>query len=809
MILKFFFVFLVCCLQCVAALAAPQPRIWFGAGDSGTVWLDSKYPARVSLALEVGESAGTPADWWVFAETPYGIFHYQPFYGWHAGMARSYQGALFELNAFDVLNMRLPIGTYLLHFAVDAVPDGILNADHQRASLRIHVPGSRGGELNQAGMIIGRVVALDGTPISGARVQGQSGSALTDSAGWFGVPAGTRPEWLHASHTDFLPRTRAAQQGDPVLFRLSPDDGATLSFHFAGDTMVGRRFYDPNSDGDPSDGLVPPAGNVVQHIALLESVRPLLENASLSVVNFETPLTEAAYFDLTQTPPPGYHDTKDYVFATHPNAAYALKHAGVDVVDLGNNHLYDYLEQGISDTHLALQQAGLAHYGAGHTEDEAWQPKVMHAAGQRVAFLGCTTITGSVHPLSYVADDAQNKGGAARCTSERISRQVSAAAAVNDVVVFMIHGGMEYGRAMSDTVSGYSALAREAGARLVINHHPHVVGGFDWDGSAFTAATLGNFLFDQTVWTTLESYLLGVHVRHGEVIRAYAEPLQVEAYLPKGVTGSVAEYTARGAAGRMAGPFVVESGAMETDFSGVRQRLEQSVPVSAGVVYQVPENQWVSAYAGDGELRLGRDLLMRSGSFEDEDVDADSLEASLWRLEGVDKVVDSLHAYSGHGGTGLFRDEKNISDVLLTTLYRIFLDAGTELSLVGRVRTTTGGLLTAQLSWYPNTRGGSSLRTIVPMALSASADWQTFRVDGVMPEGIVAVQPFFKLSPPESGAVSVELDDIRLIHWAEPDTPFRQEFDHIVASADASITLSQDILPGAEDWRARGTLERF
>ena len=794
------------------AIAVPHPRIWFGEEDSGSgsIWWNTQHPAGIFLALEADDSVGKIADWWVFAETPYGVFHYVPFDGWQYGMARSYQGPITELGAFKLFDMTLPVGTYLFHFAVDTVPDGILNDVRQHVSLRIHVPGTRGGEPGQAGMFIGRVVALDGSPVIGALVQGETATATTDSAGWFGITAGLHPEWLKVSHSDYLPRTRAALQGDPVLFRLSPDDGKTVSFHFVGDTMVGRRFYDPNSDGDTSDGLVLPANSVAQHSALLEAVQPLLENANLSVVNFETPVTEAAYFDLTQPPPAGYHETKEYVFATHPNAALALKQAGVDVVDMGNNHLYDYLEQGISETHLALQQAGLLHFGSGHTENDAWRAVVITVNGQRIAFIGCTTINGFEHPLSYVADDVQVKGGAAYCTSARISTEVRAAVAENDIVVFMIHGGFEYGRSMSNRISNYSALARDAGAQLVINHHPHVVGGLEWDGKSFTAATLGNFLFDQTVWTTLESYLLAVHVRDGEVIRAYAEPLQVEDYLPKGLVGGVAEYTARGAAGRTAGPFVVESGSMETDFTGLRRRFEQNVPVVTGGIYQVPENKWVSAYEGTGAIRLGRDLLMRSGSFEDEDVDSDILETSLWRLGGVDKFVAPQHAYSGHGGVSLLRDENNISDVLLTTLYRIFLDAGTEISLAGRVRSPSGAKVTAQLSWYPESRGASSMRTTVTVDIPAGKEWQNFHINDIVPEGIIAVAPFFKLSPPDSGNTFIELDDIRLIAWADTDTPFSLEFDHITVTGDGNVTLSQEILPGAEDWLSPiGLLEPF
>jgi poly-gamma-glutamate synthesis protein (capsule biosynthesis protein) len=120
----------------------------------------------------------------------------------------------------------------------------------------------------------------------------------------------------------------------------------------------------------------------------------------------------------------------------------------------------------------------------------------------------------------------------------------------------------------SPLVLKFTDIAREHGADLVINHMPHVVGGFDWDGSSFVAWTLGNFIFDQTVWPTFQSYVLAVHMRGDEVVRAYAEPIMLEGYISKGLTGGLAEYVVREGAGREVGPFIMEAGAVEVDIGG-------------------------------------------------------------------------------------------------------------------------------------------------------------------------------------------------------------------------------------------------
>lgn len=70
----------------------------------------------------------------------------------------------------------------------------------------------------------------------------------------------------------------------------------------------------------------------------------------------------------------------------------------------------------------------------------------------------------------------------------------------------MIHGGYEHGRDLSVQVRRLSDIAVESGATLIVNHHPHVVGGLRFESGALTAWTLGNLLLDQTVWPTFESY---------------------------------------------------------------------------------------------------------------------------------------------------------------------------------------------------------------------------------------------------------------------------------------------------------------
>jgi poly-gamma-glutamate synthesis protein (capsule biosynthesis protein) len=346
--------------------------------------------------------------------------------------------------------------------------------------------------------------------------------------------------WVHF-------HTRAAAPDTPVLFRLTPDDGQTIVIQFGGDTMFGRRFFDRNEDGDVTDGLLPPDPNVEAHLELLAPIKPLLGKSDLTVLNFESPLTDQPYFSVRDPRPTVYHDTKDYVYSSDTSAVVALKEIGVDILSIGNNHLYDLLESGLQSTISALDNAKMNHFGGGPNEASAWSPAILTVKGQKIAFIGCTTISHPIPPVTaddvtYVALDTLKKGGAAFCQESKLRSAIIQAQNDANFIVVMIHGGFEYVRTPSNNIARLTTAARDAGAALVINHHPHVVGGFAWEKQSLVAWSMGNFIFDQTLWPTFESYLLTVYLRDGKVIRALVDPLMIEDYMPHGITGELADY---------------------------------------------------------------------------------------------------------------------------------------------------------------------------------------------------------------------------------------------------------------------------
>ncbi|WP_240157747.1 CapA family protein [Pseudonocardia broussonetiae] len=680
------------------------------------------------------------------------------------------------------------------------------------------------------GMVSGQVIGLDGELVRDAEVAAGESRARTDESGRFEIPVDDRGSWVTVEHPAYLSRTRAGIPGDPLLIRLTPDDGATVALHFGGDVMTGRRFFDRDEDGDRDDALIDDFADVDAHRELLEPISPLLANADLTTVNVESPISEEPYLDPTRPRGDGVHPTKDFVFASGTALPDALAAAGVDVVGLANNHQYDLLEDGVRATIDGFVDAGFApgstQFGLGATVDAAYIPAIALAGGLRIAFLGCTSIIGSEHAIGYVADPDQ--GGAAPCEEARVRDSVAAAAAASDMVVFSVHGGFEYGRDPSGQVELITSVARQAGAQLVINHHPHVVGGLDWDGRSLAAWSLGNLVFDQTVWPTFQSYVLAVHVRRGEIVRAYLEPVMIDDYVAHGIGTGSADYIARTAAGLSRGPFVVEDGAGELNLGDhmASQPVTTSLIGSAtGRITEIGDG-WLLDQADPALSEFGTDLLW-IGDFDDDVLGADR--GTLW-TEGDDITVTRDEAAPERGNYyQLRRDAADADPLFGTTIHRLLLTnpgsvglrrtrnqlsdddpgatapppagaalAEAQVSLTAILRVDPGAQVEVRLAWYSDTRGPSGSQTTQVITSSDTA-WQQLRLDAAVPPDAVAVAILVRLSPPTplSGQpappsqVTVGVDRVRLIEWSPRGTPPTRGTTHVRSFADGVASLSR------------------
>ncbi|WP_053206502.1 CapA family protein [Jiangella muralis] len=246
----------------------------------------------------------------------------------------------------------------------------------------------------------------------------------------------------------------------------------------------------------------------------------LLRAAETAFANVESPLTTR-----------GVPAEKAFVHRSDPARAADLAALGIDVATLANNHVLDFGAEGLDDTVAALDRAGIVTVGAGSDDTAARAPAVRTTTSGRVALIGlCAALPPGFaaapgHPgaaplrvRQQVSIDpvlaAEQPGMAPFVHTSVVAADLDAACAVveaaralADLVVVAVHWGVPHGFA----APSYGLLAQyqrpaghaliEAGAHLVVGHHPHELHPVERHRGGLIAYSVGNFLFH--AWSDL------------------------------------------------------------------------------------------------------------------------------------------------------------------------------------------------------------------------------------------------------------------------------------------------------------------
>ncbi len=220
-----------------------------------------------------------------------------------------------------------------------------------------------------------------------------------------------------------------------------------------------------------------------------EELRALRDRVDLFWINLEGTLTAST--EKTE---------KNFNFRADPADVAILRAGRVDVAHLANNHLYDYGPRGTLDTRAAVEGAGIAVYGAGANLAEARKPAIVERSGIKIGFLGYLFMgDNTIEPEALYA--GPTKPGVAGTHRDLptlkawIQEDIRALRPRVDFVFAAFHWGRE-GRTLTEPYQRELArVAVEAGADLVVGHHPHVIQGFERIGEIPVAYSLGNLMF--------------------------------------------------------------------------------------------------------------------------------------------------------------------------------------------------------------------------------------------------------------------------------------------------------------------------
>jgi hypothetical protein len=290
-------------------------------------------------------------------------------------------------------------------------------------------------------------------------------SASSRSADGFTAGRAVIPLAPHEAPYRVLARVRVAAVGDVLVTRVVRDSAAVAD-HRDGERSLNFGGYGP----------------------LFAGVAPDLRDADIAFANLETPVV----------PRPQSDPSRPRLFHAPPALLGALRAAGITVVSLANNHIYDQGQAGLEATLDEVTAAELLAVGAGKTPYEAERPLVIVFQSVRIAFLGYAEFFNNPLPASA----QPNSPSANRIDPDRMVEAVQRARREADFVTVSVHWGVEYAPAPRRWQIDLAYRLLDAGADVILGHHPHVLQPIEVyrtrDGrTGLVMYSLGNFISNQ------------------------------------------------------------------------------------------------------------------------------------------------------------------------------------------------------------------------------------------------------------------------------------------------------------------------
>lgn len=218
--------------------------------------------------------------------------------------------------------------------------------------------------------------------------------------------------------------------------------------------------------------------------ALWPDLIPVFQGADLAFGNLESPIAPTS----GRAPVP-------FQFNAPESLPGALRASGFSVLSTANNHAFDQGGQGVRETLQRLAAEGLVAIGSGADRPRAEVVQILERRGLRVAWLGFTDLFNQ---------DLNREAGAPWVRPLDLAaagQAIREARGQAELVVVSVHWGEEYQHRPSKRQREAAQSLVEAGADVILGHHPHVLQPIEYleagGHRALVAYSLGNFISNQ------------------------------------------------------------------------------------------------------------------------------------------------------------------------------------------------------------------------------------------------------------------------------------------------------------------------
>ncbi len=216
--------------------------------------------------------------------------------------------------------------------------------------------------------------------------------------------------------------------------------------------------------------------------AIFEEVSEYLKSFDIVIPNLEGPVSHG-----------GNKIIKPYSFRFETNIIEALLENNIKIVNLANNHIWDYKIEAYFDTIKYLSNNGIGFFGVGD-ESNYTKPYIIKLSNRDMNF--DIVIIGFTE-FSDIDKHSRKSNLVSIIDIEKIEEVIKREKNESNFVIVCFHWGIEYAKTNSKSQRFIATKTIDAGADLIIGHHSHVIQNWEVYKGKFIFYSLGNFVFDQ------------------------------------------------------------------------------------------------------------------------------------------------------------------------------------------------------------------------------------------------------------------------------------------------------------------------
>ncbi len=281
-------------------------------------------------------------------------------------------------------------------------------------------------------------------------------------------------------------------------------DNQKLVIGLAGDVMIGRGVdYVLSRKGYPY---------------IWGDVLPALCSTDLNIVNLETTLTNS-----------NNKVFKTFNFKATPDKIKSLTEACITIVNLANNHILDFSQEGLAETIQTLNASGIKFVGAGKNDREASKPVLLHKNNISLGMLGFTdneprwkagALSSGVNYIDISDKSDRNK---ALLSIDWLAKET-------DIVIVSIHWGPNMKEAPGKHFIDFAHEMIQHGADIIHGHSAHNFQGIEVYDQKLIFYDTGDFVDDYVVDPELKndhSFFYRVELEKRGIIKAALIPVLI------------------------------------------------------------------------------------------------------------------------------------------------------------------------------------------------------------------------------------------------------------------------------------------